>query len=127
MKNLTLISLIFFGFLLFSCGKNNNKSNDVSTASNDKIEQVEFKCDGMTCSGCETTIKNEVNKINGIKEVQADHVAKTVKVSYAGNVTSKSEIQKAINDAGYDTQESKAENKHECDKDKMKGCDEEKK
>jgi copper chaperone len=84
------------------------------------VETVEFKCDGMFCSGCEQTITKEVNKLDGIKEVVADFKAKFVKVTFAGNVTNKDAIRKAINDAGYDTEDSKSSNPHECDTNKMK-------
>jgi len=62
--------------------------------------------------------KEEVKKLEGIKEVVADSKAKFVKVTYTGNITNKDAIKKAINEAGYDTEDSKASNPHESDKDK---------
>jgi len=66
-------------------------------------------------------VTEEIKKLDGIKEVTADSKSKFVKVSYTGNLTNKEAIQKAINAAGYDTQESKSANPHECDKSKFPG------
>lgn len=119
-RNIFVLFLLSSSLFLFSCGKNNKTTADTKNAGNEKVETVEFKCDGMFCSGCEQTITKEVNKLDGIKEVVADSKAKYVKVTFAGNVTNKDAIRKAINDAGYDTEDSKSSNPHECDTDKMK-------
>jgi copper chaperone CopZ len=120
MKKYYLIpTLLMFSVLLFSCGKKNQTTADTKNDGKEKFETVEFKCDGMTCSGCEQTITKEVKKLDGIKDVVADSKAKYVKVTYAGNITNKDDIKKAINEAGYDTEDSKTSNPHECDKDKM--------
>ena len=120
MKKYYLISsLILFTLLLFSCGKDNKTTTDTKNSGVEKIETVEFKCDGMTCTGCEQTITKVVNKLDGIKDVVADYKAKYVKVTYAGNLTNKDVIRKAINEAGYDTEDSKSSNPHQGDKDKV--------
>ncbi len=73
----------------------------------------------MTCTGCEQTITKGVNKLEGIKDVVADYKAKSVKVTFAGNLTNKDVIRKAINEAGYDTEDSKPSNPQQGDKDKV--------
>jgi copper chaperone CopZ len=114
MKILFLLIIILFSvFLLNSCGKKN--STDIKTNDESKVESVEFKCQNMHCSGCEETITNEVKKLDGIKEINADAKSKTVKVSYYKDKTNKTEIEKTINSAGYDTETSKSDNKHNCD------------
>lgn len=121
MKKLLFFSILFLSFLLLSgCGKKEKTQKADETNPNDesKIEFVEFKCDGMHCSGCEESIASSVNKINGIKEVSADSKNKIVKVRFNKELTSKSEIEKSINAAGYDTETSKSENKHDCDTEK---------
>ena len=119
MKKYYFIStLLLLTLLLFSCGKDNKTTADTKNSGTEKIETVEFKCDGMTCTGCEQTITKEVKKLDGIKDVVADYKAKYVKVTFAGNLTNKDVIKKAINEAGYDTEDSKSSNPHEGDKDK---------
>ncbi len=121
MKKLLLFSILFLSILLLSgCGRKEKTQKADETNPNDgsKFELAEFRCDGMHCPGCEESIASSVNKINGIKEVIADSKNKIVKVKFNKELTSKSEIEKSINAAGYDTETSKSENKHECDTEK---------
>lgn len=121
MKKMFFISALLLSILIINgCGKKEKTQKADETNPNDesKIEYVEFKCDGMHCSGCEESISTSVNKLKGIKEVIADAKNKIVKVKFIKDLTSKSEIEKSINTAGYDTQDSKSENKHNCDSEK---------
>jgi copper chaperone CopZ len=120
MKKYYFISaLLMISALLFGCGKKNQTTADTQNSGPEKIETVEFKCEGMTCTGCEQTITKGVNKLEGIKDIVADYKAKYVKVTFAGNITNKDVIRKAINEAGYDTEDSKSSNPHQGDKDKV--------
>lgn len=120
MSKIFLVSFIFLSFLLLnSCGKK-EKTQNADTKVNDytKTEYVEYKCENMHCSSCEETITAAVKKLEGIKEVTADAKSKIVKVFFYKDKTNNTDIQKAINEAGYDTQNSKSENKHNCDMEK---------
>lgn len=121
MKKLFLFSILFLSVLLLSgCGRKEKtqKADEINPDDESKIELAEFSCDGMHCRGCEESIASSVNKINGIKEVIADSKNKIVKVKFNKELTSRSEIEKSINAAGYDTETSKSENKHDCDTEK---------
>ncbi|MBI5401927.1 MAG: heavy-metal-associated domain-containing protein [Ignavibacteriae bacterium] len=116
MKKTILISVLFFTvFLLSSCGKKDSVPETKPTG-DAQIESIEFKCENMHCKSCEEHITEEVKKNNGIKEVTADAKSKTVKVLFNSGQTSAKDIEKSINAAGYDTQTSKSENKHDCEK-----------
>jgi copper chaperone CopZ len=115
MKKTFVISALFFTVFLFnSCGKKDSGPETKSTGEANIIS-VEFKCENMHCKSCEEHITAEVNKINGIKEIKADAKSKTVKVLFNKEVTNAKDIEKSINAAGYDTQTSKSDNKHNCD------------
>jgi len=75
MKKITLVlAIAIIPLLMISCGKESNNSssnkemkNDTSTvkktslnAGGENVSTVEFKCDGMTCAGCEKTITKSV-------------------------------------------------------------------
>lgn len=117
----TLLALFAIAALFAAgCGKPSaDKTTDVKSVS-EKIENVEYNCPGMHCAGCEQTISDEVIKLSGVKSVVADAKAKTVKVTYDAGKTTKEDISKSINAAGYDTEISKSENKHNCEEDMMK-------
>ncbi|MCI0448661.1 MAG: cation transporter [Chlorobi bacterium] len=67
-----------------------------------KIRTVEIQCSGMTCTGCENSIKSKVKKLGGVKEVIADFKTNTVKATFDGKQTNVEAIKSAITDAGYD-------------------------
>lgn len=116
MKILLNLFFIFVLFFVVGCGKKvTNQISGSNTA--EKIETVEYKCNGMHCSGCEETITAEVKKVDGVKDIKADSKGKIVTVSFDINKTNKENISKAINSAGYDTEISKSDNKHDCETD----------
>ncbi len=125
MKNLLNLVLAFLLIGIVGCGKKstNETAGDKTTDTKgvtEKVETVEYKCAGMHCSGCEETITTELKKVDGVKEIKADSKAKVVKVSFDANKTNKDNISKSINAAGYDTEISKSDNKHDCETDMKK-------
>jgi len=125
MKSILNFALALLLIGVIGCGKKNtnqtagDKPTDTKGVT-EKVETVEFKCAGMHCTGCEETITTEVKKMDGVKDIKADSKAKVVSVSFDANKTNKENISKTINAAGYDTELSKSENKHDCDMDMKK-------
>jgi len=110
MKNIAIILLALIFGLAAGCGKtentdktkSDNKSageQNVQPSANDKT--IEIHTSGMTCTGCENTIKNSVKKVDGVKEVNADHKSQLVKASYDPAKTNPEKIKEAIVAAGY--------------------------
>lgn len=109
------ISVILGAFLIAGCGKTENKTSentDKQTTTEQKSENktlqvsgndkaVEIQCSGMTCTGCENTIKSKVKKVEGVKDVMADFKTNTVKASYDPGKTNPDAIKEAISAAGY--------------------------
>lgn len=119
MKKITfLLAIAIIPLMLLSCGKENKKNtdnmemkSDTSTVkktelntAGENISTVEFKCDGMTCTGCEKTITKSVTKLDGIKDIIADHKTKSVKVAFDSTRSDVTAIEKAINDVKYKTE-----------------------
>lgn len=67
----------------------------------DKVKNVEIKTKGMSCSHCENSVKAEIGKLNGIKEVTADAKTNTVRVTFDSGKTDIKAIEQAIDEAGY--------------------------
>src|SRR5215510_12553964 len=106
MKTIHTFLVLMLAVFLISCGKSDKKTADtkndgtsVQTSGNDKA--VEIQCSGMTCTGCENTLKSRVKKVDGVKDVIADHKTNTVKASYDPDKTNPDAIKAAITDAGY--------------------------
>lgn len=125
MRTLLNFALVILLISVIGCGKKNATQNagDKTTDTKgvtEKVETVEFKCAGMHCSGCEETITTEVRKMDGVKDIKADSKSKVVSVSFDANKTNKDNISKTINAAGYDTELSKSDKKHDCETDMKK-------
>jgi copper chaperone CopZ len=125
MKTLLNLVLAFLLIGVIGCGKKSttetagDKTTDTKGMT-EKVESVEYKCAGMHCAGCEETITTEVKKTEGVKDVKADSKSKIVTVSFDANKTNKENISKSINAAGYDTELSKSDSKHDCETDMQK-------
>lgn len=101
--NLIKLSVLFLAVILIGCSKSGNQTaNDkqtVQTSANDK--SVEIQCSGMTCTGCENTVKGKVKKIDGVKDVIADYNTNVVKATFDPEKTNADAIKEAITDAGF--------------------------
>lgn len=89
MKTLANLTIIVFSLLIISCSSNSN-----STSSTINVE-------GMTCAGCEQTIVVNVKELPGIKEIEASHTEKNVRVTYDSSLVKVSDIEGKITTAGY--------------------------
>ena len=117
MKNkVTILAAILVTVLVFGCGKSENKTTEnekeKQTTTSDQTggtnlqvtatdKSVEIQCSGMTCTGCENTIKSKVKKVEGVKDVIADHKSNVVKAAYDPGKTNPDAIKEAITAAGY--------------------------
>jgi uncharacterized membrane protein YraQ (UPF0718 family)/copper chaperone CopZ len=64
-----------------------------------RMRGITVNVSGMTCSHCETSVKNNLEKIPGIAAVVADNNSGTVKIS--GNNINLQKVKQTINDLGY--------------------------
>ena len=60
-----------------------------------------FKVSGMTCAGCETTIRVALEKTPGVRSAQVSYDQGEAVVDYDPNLTDKEQITAAINETGY--------------------------
>jgi mercuric ion transport protein len=91
-----ILSIVCFGLLL-SC---NNKSN--STSGNAQFEKIiTYHVSGMTCTGCENTIKKQITKMEGVIEVKASFTDSLTIVRFDTTLVSSVAISDEINKLGY--------------------------
>jgi copper chaperone CopZ len=61
--------------------------------------RISYSVTGMTCGHCENAVIEEVGKISGIGDVQADATAGTV--SFTGTDVDEAALRAAVDEAGY--------------------------
>ena len=64
-----------------------------------------FNVTGMTCSACSSSVEKAVKKLSGIESVNVNLLSNSMTVDYDENNIDKSEIIKAVVDAGYGASE----------------------
>jgi copper chaperone len=65
------------------------------------MERTEFSVPEMACGGCERTVENAANDVEGVTRVDADHESGTVEV--AGDADPAT-VRTAIEESGYDVE-----------------------
>jgi len=98
-----LIVVFTIGFLI-ACQSNTKKAGNDSKAETTQVveyEKMELNVSGMTCSGCENTIKNGLKQVDGVVEVEASHKTNKVTIKVKKDKVSREEIAQQIESIGY--------------------------
>jgi copper ion binding protein len=61
----------------------------------------EFRVEGMTCGGCEASVKMTVGRLDGVRSVEASHEEKRATVTYDETRVTPETIVQAIEKLGY--------------------------
>lgn len=77
------------------------KAQATMLAAVDNKQQVKFTIQGMTCSGCELEVNNELAKVNGVIAYKTSYVTKSTLVTFDKSKVDVKTIEAAINKTGY--------------------------
>lgn len=61
----------------------------------------QFNVTGMTCGGCTSNVKNALNAVAGVGDVQISLASGEAKVQYDESLTSPDQLKSAVKGAGY--------------------------
>lgn len=98
----TLVVILLASAML-AC--NTTPKQDAASTKTSKVQvnkTVTLAVEGMTCEGCESTVKESVEKLPGIASATASYKEKTAIVSFDSTLTKTTDISQAITDAGYE-------------------------
>lgn len=104
MKNLMLLVLAVS--LICACNQGQNETggdttNETTGIAEENVLKMKFEVSGMTCTGCEKTIKKSVKELPGIVEVEASHQDSIAFVKFDKSQTTIEDITASINEKGY--------------------------
>ena len=72
------------------------------SASAEGLVKERYDVEGMTCAACENAVTRAVAKLDGVKEVRVSLMTNAMDVAYDGQKVNARQIEKAVQDAGYD-------------------------
>lgn len=97
--------ILFFALLLAffaACtSKSTPESENKTNTANVGNKMVLLTVEGMTCEGCENTVKEAVLTVPGVVNVAASFNDSAVKLDVDSTVVNLEEVSKVIVDAGY--------------------------
>lgn len=97
----TAFAIIMLAFPYYSSLFYPDNKREVVIVNQSDIQIVNFTVQGMTCAGCEESIKHAVNELYGIINVTPSYEKGNTVVEFDKSKTSKVAIEKAINSTGY--------------------------
>lgn len=80
---------------------NPNMNKEVVYVEQSNVKEIRVTIEGMTCTGCEAHIESQVNKLDGILNVNADYQAANTIVKYDETKVDLKKIETAILSTGY--------------------------
>ncbi len=85
---------------IFLAGCSREATVEPPTASAPDEQVVAYKVTGMTCSGCEGHIRDELGKLPNVREVRASHQKERVWLVVSGKAPSSEDVRDAVKKAG---------------------------
>jgi mercuric ion transport protein len=98
---ITVFSGLMLTFPTYSDAFFPDNSKEVVLTATSQIQSVNLQIVGMTCTGCEETVKYAANELEGIIEVNASYENSNAVIKFDASKTSKEELIEAINATGY--------------------------
>lgn len=99
MKFLTYLLPVIL--LMMACGGQGDSSKTSETFDPANLETIEIAVHGMTCGGCENTVKTAVEKLPGVQAAIASHTDSTTVVTFDKTKTDFEAMEAAIKGRGY--------------------------
>ena len=103
----TIVFLFIFTLLTFtSCKfKSNEQGSETKQAVSDTNPEnlilMEFMVEGMTCTGCENSVKSGILENSGVAEVNASFTEAKVLVKFDSSMVRREDIEASIAGKGY--------------------------
>ena len=93
--------LLLFVYILAAVSCSGNGKKAAETENKQEVSLMEVSIGGMSCTGCEQTIQNNIGKLEGIKSVKASYTTGIALIEYFRGIVDTTRIKEAINGSGY--------------------------
>jgi copper chaperone CopZ len=96
-----ILSLMVTIALFASCNQSGQKAESTQEINVAAVKTIELHVTGMTCEGCENTVMEAVNGLEGVTASKASHLDELTSVSFDTTLVSIEKISETINELGY--------------------------
>jgi len=98
----TIIALLAFSVLLFSCNSTTNSKDQPAKKSEvAALKSIELHVTGMTCEGCENSVEKALSGVEGVVAAEASHLKELTTISYDTTKVKPEVLAETINNLGY--------------------------
>lgn len=97
----TVFAIVMTAFPYYSQAFYPDTAQKTLTINKKYEKNIDILISGMSCTGCEATIKYYVKKLPGVVKVNSDYKTGKANIEYDSSKTKYSDIVKAINNTGY--------------------------
>jgi copper chaperone CopZ len=99
------IVVLLLASALLACNSAPKQASDKATVNTSKVQvnkTITLAVEGMSCEGCENTVKQSVEKVPGIASAKASYKDKEVVIAFDSTQARVNDISTAITSVGYE-------------------------
>jgi copper chaperone CopZ len=94
-----IFAILFIGTIFAACNQTTlTKETSIDLGA---VKTIELHVTGMTCEGCENSVMEAVNEVDGVTEVAASYTKELTTISYDTTLTDISKLSAVIDNLGY--------------------------
>lgn len=97
----TVLAALLLAFPYYSDAFFPKQEKNIVYVQESQVQTITLDIKGMTCTGCEATVKNAANGVNGVLEAEASYDTGKASIKYDQSKTDRQAIVAAINKTGF--------------------------
>lgn len=101
----TLLAMVLMAFPYYSEAFFSEKSTEIVYVQEANVQTITYDIVGMTCTGCEASVRNAAQEVEGVLEVKASYDTQTATISFDKSKVQPERIKQAINSTGFTVKE----------------------
>ena len=101
----TILAMVLMAFPYYSEAFFSEKSTEVVYVQESNVQTITYDIVGMTCAGCEASVRNAAQDVEGVLEAKASYDTQTATISFDKSKVQPERIKQAINSTGFTVKE----------------------
>ncbi|MEQ8357894.1 MAG: mercuric transport protein MerTP [Cytophagales bacterium] len=101
----TLLAMVLMAFPYYSEAFFSEKSTEIVYVQEANVQTITYDIVGMTCAGCEASVRNAAQDVEGVLEAKASYDTHTATISFDKSKVQPERIKQAINSTGFTVKE----------------------